>query len=240
MRASEFEFRHRFWLIGVLFALAFFCYRIDPLNMAVWLATLGHVGSANPSAARLRWVFGVGTLVALTGVAIRSWGTAYLSVDVMTDAPVRTDRVVADGPYRYTRNPLYFGNLLFAAGIGLMASRLGWLILTAGMLIFGLRLIGLEEARLNEEQGEAYRIYRAAVPRFFPALRARLPRGELRPRWGQALAGEAFMWVFVVAMATLTATLEVQLSLWIMLAGFVIGMLIMRLWPRGGDRQRQT
>lgn len=233
MRATTFEFRHRFWVISVLIAAGFACQGIDSQNAGAWLAALlqpGEAQQASPLA--LRAVFGAGSLLALFGVLLRTWGTAYLTTDVMTDAPVRTERVVADGPYRHTRNPLYFGNLLFAAGLGLMASRLGWVVITLGMLVFSLRLIGLEESQLAAAHSESFETYRRAVPRFVPSLRPRLPRGDLVPRWGQALLGETFMWTFVLALTTLTVTLDVRTTMWITMIGFILGILIMRLWPR--------
>jgi Phospholipid methyltransferase len=44
--------------------------------------------------------------------------------------------LVADGPFRWTRNPLYDGGILLAAGMGLLASRLGWVVMTFGLAIF--------------------------------------------------------------------------------------------------------
>ena len=39
---------------------------------------------------------------------------------------------------------------------------------TAGMLLFSIMLIGVEERALARERGDAYARYRAQVPRFFP------------------------------------------------------------------------
>jgi protein-S-isoprenylcysteine O-methyltransferase Ste14 len=33
-------------------------------------------------------------------------------------ANVKTELLIADGPYRLVRNPLYFGNLLMVLGMG--------------------------------------------------------------------------------------------------------------------------
>lgn len=78
---------------------------------------------------------------------MRTWGAAYLRSEVVHDSNLRNETLVADGPFRYVRNPLYFGNVLLAAGMGLFASRLGWLILALGMVVFVYRLIGREERR---------------------------------------------------------------------------------------------
>src|SRR5208282_256162 len=98
----------------------------------------------------------------------------------------RTEKLVADGPYRHLRNPLYFGNMLLAAGLALLASRTGSVVLILGNLLIVLRLIGREETALAQSQGEAYRAFLATVPRLWPSLRPRLPSGGLQPKWFQA------------------------------------------------------
>ena len=44
------------------------------------------------------------------------------------------------------RNPLYFGNILLAIGLGLMASRTGFVILVLGMILFDYRLTEEEQS----------------------------------------------------------------------------------------------
>ncbi|MGH9351861.1 MAG: hypothetical protein ACRD2G_06850, partial [Terriglobia bacterium] len=75
----------------------------------------------------------------------------------------------------------------------------GWVIIFAGNLALHYRLIMLEEPQLLYHQGERYRAYCRAVPRFWPALRPRLPASGARPQWRQALRGELFIWLFAVA-----------------------------------------
>ena len=41
-----------------------------------------------------------------------------MSSSVVHDPRVHDSRLVADGPYRYLRNPLYLGDVLVAFGIG--------------------------------------------------------------------------------------------------------------------------
>jgi protein-S-isoprenylcysteine O-methyltransferase Ste14 len=211
MRATEFEFRNRWWVIFAVFFAAFSAYFIDPVNagaaIADWLAKrLGTTASDNT----LRLVFGFGAfLLALTAL-LRTWGTSYLRAEVMRDRRVHTDRLLADGPYRHVRNPLYLGNILMAMGVGLMASRTGFLILTLGMTVFVIRLLLREEFELLRDQGEAYRRYCAAVPRLVPALAARVPAAGNVPQWGQGLRAELMYWLMAVAMAVFAITLNIK------------------------------
>ena len=77
-----------------------------------------------------------GAFLVLLTALIRTWASAYLRTDVVQDPNLRAETVLADGPYRYVRNPLYLGNILLAIGMGLLASRLGFAFIVLGMFIF--------------------------------------------------------------------------------------------------------
>jgi protein-S-isoprenylcysteine O-methyltransferase Ste14 len=218
-RATEFEFRNRFWLISAIFALGFLCYSFDRLNAAEALARLITRGQEeSPAFATLvRTIFGAGAGLVVAAALVRSWATAYLSSSIVHDAALHSDRLVADGPFRRLRNPLYFGNVLLALGMGLLASRTGFAVIAIGMTVFCLRLIGREEAELLQSQGDGYRRYCQVVPRMLPALRARVPAGGRRPNWADGLASESFIWGFALGMAAFAVTLR-QNVLWILIA----------------------
>lgn len=203
MRATDFEFRNRFWFILLTYFVGFGSYTFDHLNLAEALAR-GMFSRSDPHldslAARhaLQCLFALSATVVTAAAWIRTWGGAYLRAEVVFDRMVHSERLVADGPYRHLRNPLYLGNILLASGLALLASRTGAVVLILGNLFIVLRLIGREEAALVQAQGEAYRAFLAAVPRLWPSLRPCLPAGGLQPRWLQAFLGEAWMWTFAV------------------------------------------
>jgi protein-S-isoprenylcysteine O-methyltransferase Ste14 len=143
------------------------------------------------------------------------------------DPNLRTEGVVADGPYRYLRNPLYFGNLLLAVGMGLLMSRLGFAIVVLGHAIFLLRLIGREESELLATQGERYRAYYDAVPRLVPSLRPRVPSSGLKPRWPQAFAGEIFFWLLFAGTLYFAVTLRERAIPIVATVGMVIYFLML-------------
>jgi protein-S-isoprenylcysteine O-methyltransferase Ste14 len=212
MRASDFEFRYRFFLIGAIYLLGFSCYAFDHVNtgVAITRLLLGHPIQLNLGHDQtiLQLVFGFGALLAFAAAALRTWAAAYLKSEVVHDLDLRSEALVADGPFRYVRNPLYLGGLLLGAGMGFLASRTGWVVIVVLLYLFQMRLIWREEAQLRASQGEAYAAYCSAVPQFWPALRPRLPAGGVAPRWKQAFLGESFMWVFAAAVAAYAATLN--------------------------------
>jgi len=83
---------------------------------------------------------------------------------------VKTEDLVADGPYRHTRNPLYLANILLAIGMGALMSRIGFVVAVLLMVVFSYRLILREETELRSNQGERYERYATAVPSLAFAL----------------------------------------------------------------------
>jgi protein-S-isoprenylcysteine O-methyltransferase Ste14 len=235
MRATRFEFEQRFWIIGFIFALGFSLYVVDHTNFAVALVHL-FVPSIDPDSARgnflLRLIFGLGAVLAFLAAFLRTWATAYLRAEVVHDASQHSEALVADGPYRYVRNPLYLANLPLAAGIGVMASRLGWLFMVVAMWLFVYRLILREEDGLLHSQGESYRAYLGAVPRLWPSLAPRVASGGRQPRWGQSVVAEMFVWLFGVAVLCFAITLNIKLAGLVFASGFAVYFIAVHLVRR--------
>jgi protein-S-isoprenylcysteine O-methyltransferase Ste14 len=230
-RATEFEFRYRFWIISAIFYLGFGCYIWDRTNMSVAVARVILGGLHSPLAGRwIRAILAMGVVIVTLAALVRSWAEAYLHSSVVHDSDLHSDRLVADGPYRRVRNPLYLGNILLALGLGLMASRTGFLVMEVATLPFVYRLILCEEASLLESQGDGYRRYCETVPRLWPSLRPRVPAGGGRPNWVDGFAGETFIWGFAIGMAVFDVTLRLVHFWAIMGAGFAVYFL--QAWAR--------
>jgi len=213
MRATLFEFRHRFWLIAGIFAAGFASYVLDHHNVADALV------GRRPGGVRM--ALAAAALLVVAAAALRTWASAFLRTSVVKDTTIHADRLVADGPYRYVRNPLYLGTFLLTVAFAVLASRLGFVVMVGGMLVFLLRLIGREEYELSQAQSESYAAYRAAVPALVPALGPRVPASGARPAWGQALAGELMMWAFALGTAWFAATLDQRVFYVFLILGFV-------------------
>jgi protein-S-isoprenylcysteine O-methyltransferase Ste14 len=222
MRATEFEFRYRSLIILGIYFLALSTYRFEHQSVVRYAIDLT-VGQDAPNADFLaRVIFGIGAFFTFLAAAFRTWAAAYLRSSTVQDPSMHLDTIVADGPYRYVRNPLYLGAMLLAIGLALLTPWLGFLTITIGLTIFILRLTGLEESKLEAAQGESYRQYCRHVPRLWPALRPRLPNGGIRPQWRQAILGELHMWLFFAAMAASAITLRPRVSWWIVGTAVII------------------
>jgi len=235
MRATEFEFRYRFWVIGLIFWLAFSCYSFDQVNAGESVARWFVGAPVDPHSAHfqlvLHLVFAFGAALAIAAAALRTWSAAYLKSEVVHDLDLHNEALVADGPYRRVRNPLYLGMVLLGAGMGFMTSRLGWFVLVILLYAFSVRLIAREEAELRKTQGEPYAVYCARVPRFVPALAPRVASGGRKPRWKQALAGESFMWAFAVAMVAFAVTFDQRVAfgiIGVVLFGYAVSVFGLR------------
>ena len=224
MRATKFEFERRFWIIAAIYATGFWLAYFDHVDFIAGLRHLlaPSITRGSPEAETFkRVIMLIGALLVFLTAALRTWATAYLRTDVVHDTAQHSEALVADGPFRYTRNPLYLANVPMAAGIGVLASRLGWLFLVIANWVFVYRLIFREEESLRQSQGESYRAYLHAVPRFWPSFTPRVPSGNRAPRWGQAFVGESFVWLFGVAELCLALTLNIKLAMAVFVLGFV-------------------
>ena len=80
------------------------------------------------------------------------------------------DQIVTTGPYRYTRNPMYLGHLVFMLGLAITFwSWFALLLLAARAVWFHLRVLR-DEQRLEARFGADYVAYRARVKRWIPGV----------------------------------------------------------------------
>ncbi len=101
-----------------------------------------------------------GMALSLLGLGLRAWAAGHL----------RKERELAvSGPYRFTRNPLYLGTLIIAAGAAVAAwSWWAVALLGAYFVVFYPVIVWEERDRMRALFPEAYGPYEKAVPLFIP------------------------------------------------------------------------
>lgn len=97
------------------------------------------------------------------GSLLGTW--AFLTFDLRTTIGLG-DRLIATGPYRYSRNPQYIGDSVsILAYMLFMNSSMVWMVGFLG-IILNLLAPFTEEPWLEERFGTAYLEYKRQVPRF--------------------------------------------------------------------------
>jgi len=83
---------------------------------------------------------------------------------------VPPERIISRGPYRFTRNPMYLGHLIFLLGLALTFWSWFAMIILAGRALWFHRRVLQDEQRLEEIFGAEYVAYRARVKRWIPGI----------------------------------------------------------------------
>ena len=212
MKATPFEFRFRYLIHAIIYCLGFITpwnrwLHLDSAgpNAHTWGTLAARLSTLNPSTLNIAAAFNllliVGILFALTAALLRTWAAAYLGPSIVQDRAMHGESVVAAGPYRYLRNPLYLGVFLHTFALALLMPPSGAVFCIVVIGLFQLRLIAGEESFLTAKLGEPYRAYCAKVPRLIPALRPKVPASTLQPTWPTAFLSEIYMWGVVISFA---------------------------------------
>jgi protein-S-isoprenylcysteine O-methyltransferase Ste14 len=136
-----------------------------------------------------------GAAVAALGLGLRAFAAGHLR---------KSAEITTSGPYAYTRNPLYLGSLVMAAGFA-VASRNPWvaLLIAVYFALIYYPVIRWEEEYLRNNFPE-FAAYSASVPRLVPKWRSAPSSGTFSPelymkyREYNALLGSAAMMLALV------------------------------------------
>ncbi len=144
--------------------------------------------------------------LALVSVAVigRMWCSLYI-------AGYKTDRLIDQGPYSISRNPLYFFSLVGAVGIGLATETLFIpAIILIGFMAYYPLVIRSEETKLFEIHGENFQKYTAFVPRFFPSWKLLVEPTEylVRPRTYRRHMREVIWFLLILGFLQLIKSLH--------------------------------
>ena len=163
------------------------------------------------AAPTIRWM-AIGSVVAAFGLITRAAAAGYLRKD---------QELATTGPYSRTRNPLYLGSSLLAAGF-ILAGHSLWagVIVAVYFAVFYYGAIRTEEAHLRARFGVEFETYAARVSKFLPGFH---PVGSGAPPAAKGERVPAFSW------AQYRRNREYQ-ALIGTLAG--LGVLWLRMWLR--------
>ena len=128
----------------------------------------------------------LGGSLAAAGLVLRLWASGHIE---------KGRRLATQGPYGWTRNPLYLGSFLMGLGFSL-ASSVPWLMGLFILLFLGIYLpvIWLEEREMLEAFGQEYLRYRQRVSLFLP----RHPSPSRQPPKPNPGADRNFQWRRVI------------------------------------------
>jgi protein-S-isoprenylcysteine O-methyltransferase Ste14 len=204
MKISAVIFRFRFLIHAAIYLLGFNVpwdrwMRLDIdasgstwLLLSAWIARTHWLSFSASTIAVL--VFGA--LCALIAAILRTSASAYIGFSTVQSFSMHGDRVVAAGPYRFVRNPLYLGIIVMTFSLALLMPPSGAIFSILCVVLFELVLIAGEEPFLSAKLGESYLEYRSRVPRLVPALSPRVPPSDALPDWRGAFLSETFFWGF--------------------------------------------
>lgn len=183
----------KYYIGRFLFRYRWFFYLVIFLPMAVlrdhitadWLAWMEQY--------YLTWIIG-GILLA-KGCGIRIYAARYIGWKGQPGDPLKR-QLATEGPYRFTRNPLYWGNIIGFGGAAFLLKLL-WYVPVAIFAIFILHhllITWYEEKRMNEKSGADYQAYYQRTPRWGPKLSALFTRSDAKDitrfPWGRVLMAE--------------------------------------------------
>lgn len=233
MKATQFEFRYRLWIAFAIYGLGFAAPWLifsagGPRVSTTWLELAGGLASTNALTLQSATVLvtSLAILLAGAGAAFRVWGTAYHGAGIVTSSAMHAQTVVAAGPYRHVRNPLYLGSFVFSLAVSILMAPMGAIFFLVAMFVQKLRLILGEEAYLAARQGEPYLAYMARVPRLFPSIVPRVNASPARPRWLQAVVAEIYVVGLAACFAVLAWRYNAQLLTQALIVCFGISLVV--------------
>ena len=110
----------------------------------------------------------LGPLVLAVSLGVFGWaGYTMHTGDASIPTSDPTDTIVMNGPFRFSRNPIYLSMVLVLCGVGAWANSLwflGWAGVSAVLLWWG--VISREERYLERKFGSEYFSYKARVRRW--------------------------------------------------------------------------
>lgn len=157
---GNFFFKYRNWLFIVLY-------------LALFIPSPPIFSESNCGPHYYWWPIVIGLVVTISGQLIRG---ATIGLDYIVrggkEGKVYAENLVTGGIFQHCRNPLYVGNILMLAGVGILSNSLIYMAVFIPLFLFIYQAIVLaEENFLRNKFGEAFNDFCRRINRWVPDLR---------------------------------------------------------------------
>jgi protein-S-isoprenylcysteine O-methyltransferase Ste14 len=142
---------------------------IPPLWFALAIALMVAVHGLVPIAQLVSWPLrAAGAVPILAGIGLAIWAERRFKRAGTAVRPFEpSSALVENGPFRFTRNPMYIGLLLVLAGVFVLLGTLGPLLVPPAFFwLLQARFVLREEAHMERHFGARYLDYRRRVRRW--------------------------------------------------------------------------
>jgi len=121
----------------------------------------------------------IGLIPVAAGLGMIAWGGClhFVAATGGWELQRTPPYLLAKGPYRFSRNPMYLFELAMWLGWGIFyGSRAVLIAFVVWWIVFAFSIVPDEERRLEARFGERYLQYKSTVPRWFRLPRVTLPQ----------------------------------------------------------------
>jgi protein-S-isoprenylcysteine O-methyltransferase Ste14 len=139
----------------------------------------------------------LGFLISVLGLIVRTWACGHIQKEA---------KLSMSGPYKYTRNPLYLGNLIIGIGVT-VGSRSWWVfgIFCFYFIVFYPVIIVIEKQKMEKLFPKQYKKFKQ-VPLFIPSLKPMLLQDKKKFKWSlfldnreyRAIVGVILFWTAMI------------------------------------------
>lgn len=197
VQIGNFFFKYRNWLFIIFYALLF-------------VPGVPQLFTADKFGENYYWYpIIIGLIITVLGQAMRgaTIGLAYI-IRGGKDKKVYAEDLVTTGIFSHCRNPLYVGNILMIAGVGVLSNSLLFVVIMIPFFLFIWQAIVLaEENFLRNKFGEQFNNYCARVNRWVPNLKGMSNTFTgMRFNWKRYVAKEhttTFIWLIGIVLLLL-------------------------------------
>jgi protein-S-isoprenylcysteine O-methyltransferase Ste14 len=140
-----------------------------------------------------------GVIITAAGLILRAWACGHLR---------KEKELTTTGPYSYTRNPLYLGNMIIGIGV-VVGSRSLWILcyFILYFLIFYSIAVRKEKEKMKKLYPDQYNEFSQKVSLFFPSFKSAYPYKKNSFNWDfyktnreqRALIGAILFWLLMLA-----------------------------------------